>query len=169
MDFLTKHTTANNLVLKIVAMTLFIVFPLIGFILGMQYQVYVDQSKSETYSIKQTTIFPSIVPKNNQQSNATPSSLIQPSKILKTSDTISSLSVGLNDRFKNICSSAGLQPTQMTCICDGKEVKPQYNDGMMHEGTETICQGKIISRTCTNNAHVVVDCGTAAFPSEIFK
>ena len=46
MEFLTKHTTANNPVLKIVAMTLFIVFPFIGFVLGAQYQSLLDKTQN---------------------------------------------------------------------------------------------------------------------------
>lgn len=44
MEFLTRHTTANNSVLKIVAAILFITFPVIGFVLGMQYQAIISLS-----------------------------------------------------------------------------------------------------------------------------
>jgi len=46
MEILTKHTTANNPILKIVAMVLFIVFPIIGFVFGMQYQRIIDLNKN---------------------------------------------------------------------------------------------------------------------------
>lgn len=48
MDFLTKHGTHNNIVLKIVVAVLFIVFPLIGFTLGMQYQAAIDKANEKS-------------------------------------------------------------------------------------------------------------------------
>lgn len=61
MEFLTKHTTANNPVLKIVAGILFIIFPIIGFVLGMQYQSLVKIS--ETVSLApQNNLLKSVKP-----------------------------------------------------------------------------------------------------------
>ncbi len=47
MDLLTKHSTANNPVLKIVVGVLFILFPIIAFILGLQFQVLNNQTVNE--------------------------------------------------------------------------------------------------------------------------
>ena len=41
MHFLTKHSTANNSILKIFATVLFISLPFVGFLLGIQYEVIV--------------------------------------------------------------------------------------------------------------------------------
>ncbi len=37
MDFLTKHGTHNNFILKIVVLCLFVLFPVIGFVTGLQF------------------------------------------------------------------------------------------------------------------------------------
>lgn len=54
MHFLTKHSTHNNSVLKIVTAALFIIFPLIAFALGMQLQALIstDEQITQTKIIK---------------------------------------------------------------------------------------------------------------------
>ena len=42
MDFLHKHSTANNSILKIIATFVFVSLPIFAFILGMNYQSQVD-------------------------------------------------------------------------------------------------------------------------------
>jgi len=46
MALLTKQGTHNNPVLKIVTAVLFITFPIIGFVLGMQLQGVIDTTKT---------------------------------------------------------------------------------------------------------------------------
>lgn len=55
MEFLTKHSTANNSFLKIGATIVFIALPLLGFVLGMRYQ-------SMVYLANQAAITPTPTP-----------------------------------------------------------------------------------------------------------
>jgi hypothetical protein len=49
MEFLTKQSTANNSVLKIVAAFLFVALPILGFILGMKYQESVNPENQYSF------------------------------------------------------------------------------------------------------------------------
>lgn len=71
MDILTKHTTANNPVLKIVAAILFIIFPIIGFVFGMQYQAVINLSQKDII-LTLPTIIPTTVSKNEIITTITP-------------------------------------------------------------------------------------------------
>ena len=50
MDFLTKHSTANNSALKISATIIFVSLPIIGFLLGMRYQAVVELTNAPEVS-----------------------------------------------------------------------------------------------------------------------
>lgn len=67
MDLLTKHGTHNNPVFKIVVAVLFIVFPIIGFVFGMQYQAAIDSIQIQNIN---TTIIPT--PNATAPTSATP-------------------------------------------------------------------------------------------------
>src|SRR3989339_698041 len=59
MELLTKHGTHNNPVIKVIAAILFILFPIIGFAMGIQYQsiqsiTNIDQIKTNADSINKT-------------------------------------------------------------------------------------------------------------------
>ena len=55
MDFLTKHTTTNNPVLKIVSIIIFVLIPILGFVLGMRYQSILSDDKQFIIQNIQTT------------------------------------------------------------------------------------------------------------------
>ena len=77
-----EHSTANNPILKIVFAVLFITFPIIGFIFGMQYQSLVKTSEST--SIVVTNINPSTDP--TQRSVSASSSSTQTINISKETE-----------------------------------------------------------------------------------
>jgi len=111
MKFLTKHTTANNPALKIVFAVLFIVFPIIGFVFGMQYQSVLMLVESQS------------VVNNISPTNPVPSNLIvTPTEIIKK--TLS----------KKFTTSSG----KVSCNYFSNWIIKTYNSG---EGNITTIQG----------------------------
>ena len=56
MDFFTKHSTANNSLLKIIATFVFIALPFGGFLIGMQYQAVLDANLAKNSLTQERTM-----------------------------------------------------------------------------------------------------------------